>query len=186
MNGFITVPTKGDGLKATWGASVANGINALMPMASAGMLVRYGAGGVGSEPLPDNRRDRRFSESIPWTFSCTVANQGEANETRTGGWTNCILQIGYNKWIVSPDVVPASERGGNVNVIQGTDETADGAYVVEVDLKNETAKIKLRSSVTYSYPIDAANSIVYVDIGTVEDAVQVTRIPNHPVVYKYA
>lgn len=186
MNNPIPVPIKGDGMKATWAASVANGINELMPMAASGMLTRNGAGGVGSEPLPENRRERRLSQTIPWTFRCSISNQGEDNETRTGGWSNCILQLGYNKWLVSPDVVPASERGGNVSVIQGTSETSDGAYVVEVDLKNETAVIKIRSSITHTYPVDAAQSIVYIDIGTVEDSVQTTRIPSHPIVYKYA
>lgn len=75
MTGTIQIPSKGDGLKAAWGASVANGLNALMPMAPARMLVREGVGGVGCEPLPQNLRDRKSKDLHPWKVFASVKSE---------------------------------------------------------------------------------------------------------------
>lgn len=86
MTGTIQIPSKGDGLKAAWGASVANGINALMPMAPAHMLVREGAGGVGCEPLPQNLRDRRAAKPDLGRYkieSITVHDSDDEDDQKT-------------------------------------------------------------------------------------------------------
>ena len=121
----------------------------------------------------------------PWTFECSISEDQGGQEVRTGGWTNCILQLGYNYFLTSPDVISARAGAANVNTISGTDLTADGEYVCEVNIASKTAAIMLKASATHTYPIDFENNIVYVDIGTVTSGVQVSGIPNHPVIYTY-
>ena len=123
---------------------------------------------------------------LPWSFSCTETDDPEkpGEKKRTGGWQNCRLQIGYNGWLVSPDLKTPDMLSG-VAEIEGTDRTDDGAYVVEVDVSKDTAKIMLKSEISHLHPVDPEASVVYIDIGYVKDGVQQTRIPANPVVYKY-
>ena len=123
---------------------------------------------------------------IPWSFSCTETDDPEkpGEKKRTGGWWNCRLQIGYNGWLVSPDLNTPDMLAGAA-LIEGTDRTDDGAYVVEVDVSKDTAKIMLKSEISHLYPVDPEASVVYFNIGYVKDGVQQTRIPANPVVYKY-
>ena len=75
----IPVPSKGDRLRASWGAGVANRVNALGAMAPAGMLSRVGPTGTGFAPLPANLRDRRAAATLhPWKVFA-----GAENEERT-------------------------------------------------------------------------------------------------------
>lgn len=180
MTGTIQIPSKGEGLKAAWGASVANGLNALMPMAPARMLVRESAGGVGCEPLPQNLRDRKAAAVVlPWTFSCTVGEDENGDETRTGGWTNCRMQIGY-------DASFGDEIGTHRDLCK------DGLYYAEVDLINMRWDLKVIEKDGDDMPgkddippHDFENSKVNVYIGTVDDAVCTYSIHCIPVVYKY-
>jgi len=105
----------------------------------------------------------------------------------TGGWTNCILQLGYNHFMISSDVSEQTHARitGHSSLISGTDRDDDGEYVVEVNLRNETATIMLKGEASFTYPIDHENEVVYIDIGKVEDGVQTSGIPHHPVIYKY-
>lgn len=56
---MIRAPSRGEALRASWGAAVADGINALAGLASPGSLARQGVTGTGAEALPQNRRERR-------------------------------------------------------------------------------------------------------------------------------
>ena len=181
----IPAPVKGQPARASWGAALTSRVNELCAMAPARGLARDGLTGTGFAALPSNRRERGKTLP-PWSFICSVekpATEG-GEEKRTGGWRNCRLQIGYNGWLVSPDLNTPDMLAGAA-LIEGTDRTDDGAYVVEVDVSKDTAKIMLRSEISHLHPVDPEASVVYIDIGYVKDGVQQTRIPANPVVYKY-
>ena len=181
----IPAPVKGQPARASWGAALTSRVNELCAMAPARGLARDGLTGTGFAALPSNRRERSVTV-LPWSFSCTETDDPEkpGEKKRTGGWRNCRLQIGYNGWLVSPDLNTPDMLSG-VALIEGTDRTDDGAYVVEVDVSKDTAKIMLRSEISHLHPVDPDASVVYIDIGEVRDGVQKTRIPTNPVVYKY-
>ena len=139
----IPAPVKGQPARASWGAALTSRVNELCAMAPARGLARDGLTGTGFAALPSNRRERGKTLP-PWSFICSVekpATEG-GEEKRTGGWRNCRLQIGYNGWLVSPDLNTPDMLAG-VAVIEGTDRTDDGSYVVEVDVSKDTAKILL-------------------------------------------
>ena len=181
----IPAPVKGQPARASWGAALTSRVNELCAMAPARGLARDGLTGTGFAALPSNRRERSVIV-LPWSFSCTETDDPEkpGEKKRTGGWRNCRLQIGYNGWLVSPDLKTPDMLSG-VAEIEGTDRTDDGSYVVEVDVSKDTAKIMLRSEISHLHPVDPEASVVYIDIGYVKDGVQKTRIPTNPVVYKY-
>lgn len=63
----LPVPSKGDKLRASWGAGVTNRVNELGAMAPAGMLSRDGQTGTGFAPLPANLRERKTAAALhPW------------------------------------------------------------------------------------------------------------------------
>lgn len=79
MTGSIPAPAKGQPLKATWAAAVAERVNALCGMAPAGMLARDGVGGMGAQPLPANLRERSKASAkpLPWQCKAMADDEGE-------------------------------------------------------------------------------------------------------------
>ena len=168
MTGAVPVPAKGQPMKASWAAAVAERVNSLCAMAPAGMLARDGVGGMGAQPLPSNLRGRRGARL--WSFHAFE----DAGGNRTGGWYNCRLQVGYDEFPDDDD-------------ISGRDQCDDGTYYVEVDLSNSpaTAEIKKASNDAVP-PHDIANSKIRIKIGVVSDGALVDGpIDIAPVVYKY-
>lgn len=85
MNQFIPVPYKGSHLRASWGAAVANGMNAFASMCPAGMLARDGVTGFGSQPLPKNLRECLYTDELhPWKV---VGVEDEDHTLVLGGGT---------------------------------------------------------------------------------------------------
>jgi len=84
----IRAPSRGEALRASWGAAVADGVNALAPMAAPGALARQGVTGFDAQPLPQNRRERRASaaEDSPDAFRVRARvesrTQGDSTEKR--------------------------------------------------------------------------------------------------------
>lgn len=166
---MIRAPSKGEPLRASWGAAVADGINALAGMASPGALARQGVTGTGAEALPQNRRDRKAAQVLPWTWT-RAADDPDTGAAR-GTWTNCSLQVGMH-------AVPESS-------ISGREQGEDGSYYVEIDVGAETAEVK-RVPDGESLPdhdLDAGNVVFWV--GKVLDGRQVGRIFQIPIVYLY-
>lgn len=112
-----------------------------------------------------------------WTFSCTEdPDSGE----RTGGWKNCRLQVGLNCLVASEDVF-----GPQSNLITGTEQTDDGVYYVEVDLRKETGEIKRKEPGELVPENDVMHDKVNISIGEVVEKKLTTCIDMIPVVYKY-
>ena len=179
-----TPPTPGKPISASFFARLIAWAKSGMLIEGTGYRLRRGPNGTALEI--DVAKSARLITVLPWSFSCTETDDPEkpGEKKRTGGWRNCRLQIGYNGWLVSPDLNTPDMLAGAA-LIEGTDRTDDGAYVVEVDVSKDTAKIMLRSEVSHIHPVDPEASVVYIDIGYVKDGVQKTRIPTNPVVYKY-
>ena len=91
MRNLVPSPIKGEGLRASWGAAVANRVNELCAMAPAGMLPRDGVGGMGAEPLPQNLRNRVAISRKPACFDFAM----EPNEN-TGETTYKLVRCYYN------------------------------------------------------------------------------------------
>lgn len=179
-----TPPSTGKPISASFFARLISWVKSGMLVEGTGYRLRRGPNGTALEI--DVAKSAKSAAVLPWSFSCTETDDPEkpGEKKRTGGWRNCRLQIGYNGWLVSPDLNTPDVLSG-VAEIEGTDRTDDGSYVVEVDVSKDTAKIMLRSEISHLHPVDPEASVVYIDIGEVRDGVQQTRIPANPVVYKY-
>lgn len=181
----LTPPSAGQPISASFFARLIAWVKSGMLVEGTGYRLRRGPNGT-ALVIDVVAKSASGKTLPPWSFICSVekpATEG-GEEKRTGGWRNCRLQIGYNGWLVSPDLNTPDMLSG-VAEIEGTDRTDDGSYVVEVDVSKDTAKIMLRSEISHLHPVDPEASVVYIDIGYVKDGVQQTRIPANPVVYKY-
>ncbi len=78
MTGSIPVPSRGQPLKASWGAALSSRVNELCAMAPAGMLARDGLTGMGAQPLPQNRRERQraYAKPLPWLCRAAADEEG--------------------------------------------------------------------------------------------------------------
>lgn len=71
-----------DGSILDWATDATRAINRFGASGTSGMLVRDGVGGVGFEPLPENRRERRAADApVPFTVRWSTAD----GETGTDG-----------------------------------------------------------------------------------------------------
>lgn len=196
MTGPIQSPIKGQPMRASWGAAVSSAVNSLLPMGSDGLLARQGVAGTGFAPLPANLRDRRAASVLPWSFSCTEAEDPEnpGETVRTGGWDNCRLQVGLDCNFYSSWKFPETE-----NRIKGTKLTDDGSYYLRVNLSdgaNPVAEIVLQGGEGQAAveegeeekPLfDYERGIVSIFIGSVTDGKLDERTAMHmnPTVWKY-
>lgn len=76
MRDPLPVPRTGDPMRASWGAGVATRLNELCGMAAPRSLARDGMTGLGSEPLPVNRRDRKAAAPHPWQWRAVSDGEG--------------------------------------------------------------------------------------------------------------
>ena len=180
----IPAPVKGQPARASWGAGVSSRLNELCAMAPARGLARDGLTGTGFAPLPENRRNRAPSAVLPWSFSCTEAEDPEnpGETVRTGGWDNCRLQVGLDTNFYS------SWRQHDVrNRIKGTSKTDDGQYFVKVNLSDGADPVA--EIVTHGgFPvINYEAGTVEIYIGTVSDGkLDEDDAPHfNPVIWKY-
>lgn len=169
MNRFVQVPAKGQPMTAQWGADVANGLNAIRSAGQVGMLLADGPTGTGFSPLPANRRDRKASQVLPWTWM-REAYDPDTGKAR-GRWTNASLQVGLH-------TVPESS-------ISGLEQGEDGSYYVEIDVGAETAEVKRvpDGESPPDHDLDAGKVVFW--IGDVRDGRQVGRLFQIPIVYLY-
>ena len=131
---------------------------------------------------------------LPWTFSCKVEEGEGGEEQRSGGWTNCRLQIGLDISWRSPDI----DADDPLHTILGTDLCDDGTHYLEVTLANgvydpeagidrlrDAAEIKIASPGESVPASDYVGSIIRIPLGTVTDG-KIGYTPHfNPVVYKY-
>lgn len=127
--------------------------------------------------------------SIPWTFSC---KEDPYTGVRTGGWTNCRLQIGLECDWMSIDL--ADNPSEDQHIITGTDLTDDGDYFLVVDLAENTAAIMVKNEETKDdfKDFDPEHNKVLITLGTLSPAEGEGSQPKftgrmhiNPVIYKY-
>lgn len=140
MRTQIPVPSKGDAMRASWGASVANRVNELCAMAPANMLARDGFGGMGAQPLPANLRDRPAagaSQPMPFDLSASVETSQDGTQKRLvvkwfyGGnpaWP-IAATVSWNYWSLTPptsgDPAPTVDAFGYITAYTGEWQTAE-------------------------------------------------------------
>lgn len=180
---------------STAGAAIARRLNDSRTIHAPGSLFFDGPTGIGSQPLPQNLRNRNHS-SIPWTFKCSIQKDENGQETgRTGGWSNCRCQIGLDVDWASKDIIwpsgPAVDESSipeGTHWISGTGTNADGEHYLKVTLNGsehglDLAQIVLGDVNTESDPIAG---ILYIKIGTVQNGILAEPAPHiNPVIYKY-
>lgn len=177
---FETVesPKTGQPLRAAWATKMANRVNELCTAVSPGMLIRDGVGGFGAEPIPGTKRlPRVSSQTLPWTFKCTVGADEDGNETRTGGWYNGQIQIGFS--------FVGRQNGEVSSDFTGCSETSDGVYYLKLKLSSSEYEIVRFESSSGEPQNDYETETYYVYIGRVEDSKQTDGIYCVPVIYKY-
>ena len=171
-----------DGSILDWATDATRAINAMGAFGTSGMLVRDGVGGIGFEGLPENRRSYA-DVRLPWTFSCVIDPE---SKERTGGWTNGMLQLGYNDFFRTPDLLHRDPPGEELSVVSDCDTTDDGEHWLEVNLSERTVKVRIQDETfDRSRPNDIEHNLIRVWIGTVADGRQTSGIHINPVVYKY-
>ena len=91
----IQIPTKGAPLRADWGAAVTQAAVNACAFATRGMLPRDGAGGIGYEPIPQNRR-ANLPRQLPqcWEIACESASVEGAQPARYHKLINRYYRIG--------------------------------------------------------------------------------------------
>ena len=161
-----TIPVPAD---SKFGAMVARRLNASRPISPVGSLAMSGPTGTGFAPLPANRRDRKASQVLPWTWM-REAYDPDTGKAR-GRWTNASLQVGLH-------TVPESS-------ISGLEQGEDGSYYVEIDVGAETAEVKRvpDGESPPDHDLDAGKVVFW--IGDVRDGRQVGRLFQIPIVYLY-
>lgn len=200
----IPIPSHGEPMRVSWGAAVAQSINALRSIGG-DVLVTDTPQGSGDRSLPRNLRDRiKQPIPIPWTFACDITRDDNGYEvSRSGGWTNCRCQIGLDIDWGSADVKnmtvdwanltdAAKDQLTSAHVILGTNLCADGIYFLYVELANklvdhDAAKIVNSADPNYSsYQTDTTAGTFMIPIGTVENGSLSSGAPHlNPVIYKY-
>lgn len=179
----ISMPGRGQPMRASWAQQVSERLNALQPFASAGGLRREGAGGFGTAPLPSNRRDR-VAPPLPWQFACAEDENGE----RTGGWTNGRLQVGYDVGWVTPDLRTGEASASAMQTIPGYNCCDDGYHYIEANLSpDEEEDEQFLEIKAYEEPKSSeyANDIIRVYLGHVVDGKLVEGTHMVPVIYHY-
>lgn len=151
----ISSPKVGDGLRASWGASVASAINRLAEPA------------LKEEMLP-NQRNRRggaaASPLAPWQFS------------PDSGWSNGIVQVGLE--FHSTD----QKSGVSASEILNCNVTADGTHYLKILAGNNQVSVVVDPPVD---DIDngLVNDTVYLKLADIQDGAVVTHyLPMNPVI----
>ena len=142
---------------------------------------------------------------LPWSFACTIDEGGEGeDETRTGGWTNCRLQLGLDLDWHSPDLDPdhsppdpnspgydseqADDWYKRNHVIKGCDTTDDGAHYIWIVLADGSEGRELDSVEIKTNGGDVTDLLsgkIRIELGTVADG-KIGLTPHlNPCVYKY-
>ena len=192
MRPLPTAPSADDEISASFMRRLIECIKERTIISAHGYRTKSGPNGTTLKIEPGKRSSSPASV-LPWSFSCTEEddpdNPGE--KKRTGGWKNCILQLGFNDFLHSEDVKHMPKQSGESltwhPIIEGTDLTEDGVYFVEVDTVNRKAEIK-----RYEYEdrpqkiYDFEHGIVNIWIGVVSDGKQLTGIHHHQFVPLYA
>ena len=176
----VSIPGRGQKMRASWAQQVSERLNALQPFASAGGLRREGAGGFGTAPLPANRRDRA-AQPLPWQFACAEDENGD----RTGGWTNGRLQVGYDVGWVTPDLRAGEAATSAMHTIPGHDCCGDGYHYIVANFAPDAANVI--EIVAYNQPKSSEyyNNVVRVYLGHVVDGKLVEGTHMVPVIYHY-
>lgn len=144
MRTQIPVPSKGDGLRASWGAAVASRVNELCAMAPSGVLQREGFGGIGAQPLPANLRNRVVMAPVVagcWTIAAAEPEdpapgagegEGEGEDEPVFVWQNQFIMLGAELVIADVDDDPTTHAGKFVAVLV-VDNAAAAISIQEFD-----------------------------------------------------
>lgn len=134
MRTQIPAPSKGQPLRATWGAQVANRVNELCGMAPAGALHREGFGGMGNQALPKNLRDRPAAapgQYMPFDLAGAVETSQDGTQKRLvvkwyyGGSpaSPVSASVWWNYWSLTPPTsgspAPTVDAAGWITVYTG-------------------------------------------------------------------
>ncbi len=113
----VTAPSKGNALRASWGAAVSSALGDLLPMGAANGLVRGGATGCGFQPLPQNLRTvETFDFDGPFALYSELGDDGSVSAWKL---RNCIWNVG--------GITHEAEDG--VKVEEEIDSESEGGYV---------------------------------------------------------
>ena len=185
-------PSAGDRISASWMRELVRYIRSITPLAGPGVKLSTGPNGTILSCVQASKA--AAASPLPWSFACTIEAGGEGEEeTRTGGWTNCRLQIGLDVSWRSPDI----DDDDPYHTILGTDLCDDGTHYLEVTLANgvydpeagidrlrDSAEIKIASPGESVPASDYVGGIIRIPLGTVTDG-KIGYTPHfNPVVYK--
>lgn len=113
----VTAPSKGNALRASWGAAVSSALGDLLPMGAANGLVRGGATGCGFQPQPQNLRAvETFDFDGPFALYAELGDDGSVSAWKL---RNCIWNVG--------GITHEAEDG--VKVEEEIDTSGEGGYV---------------------------------------------------------
>lgn len=190
MTSAPIAPSSGDKISASWMRALVNYVRAIKPIAGPGIrTLETPNGTILSCPVKPRRRG---TSVLPWTFSCAIGeDEVGGEEERTGGWSNCRLQIGMDIDWHSPDL--SASPSDTYHVIDGCDLCDDGDYYLEVTLANGTqdrqtdaAEIKVAGEGDQVPSSDYVNGILRLSLGSVVDGKISGYTPHlNPVVYKF-
>ena len=180
MNTLPPEPSAHDRISASFMKALMRFIRSNTLLNGPGYKTKRGPNGTTLE-IEQTHTRAAAANVLPWSFSCT---EDEESGERTGGWRNCILQLGFNTILYSEDIkyITSHDSGG---AIEGTDLCDDGFYFVEVSTIEKTAEIKIVGP-TDPTGHDFDRGIVRIWIGMVEDGKLKYGRHQHPFVPLYA
>lgn len=136
----IPIPTKGAPLRADWGAAVTQAAINACTFGTRGMLPRDGAGGMGYEPIPQNRR-ANLPRVLPqcWEIACESAEVNGAQPARYHKLINRYYRLGGRIFECPDETTLESLISGEkvfVAVEIGVEASGEGSYARVVGFKS--------------------------------------------------
>lgn len=121
MDDKVAIPVKGQPLKASWAAAVANRVNGLGAMFPSGGLARDGVTGTGFAQLPQNIRERKAAPKDVCRYaikSISETTPDSSSSTLTLTLKNLYYDVRCQTYVATDEDVVINKSGASFVALQ--------------------------------------------------------------------